>query len=210
MSERKRRGAPPPPPPVEPPPFVEPPPVEPRPETPEDVEAALRFVHLTVLQTRAQLSELVATVNAMTEVLVAQGTLPMDQLQRRRHLTVLRENERIAEEDLGVEVADVPDKYALANLPEIDCEARLPLCGARCCASEFALSVQDLDERVVRWDYARPYRIARRTDDGHCVHNDAGTGACEVYAHRPAACRLFDCRGDERIWIDFDRRIPAP
>lgn len=205
MTERKRRrpAAPPPPP-------EEPPPVEPRPVPVEDVEGGLRFVHLTVLQTRAQVSELVATVNALTELLVSQGAVPLEQLQRRRHLTVLRENERIAQEDAAVEVAEVPDKYALAGLPVIDCESRIPLCRARCCASAFLLSVQDLDERVVRWDYARPYRVAQRADDGQCVHNDADTGACEVYPRRPGACRLFDCRGDERIWLDFDRRIPAP
>jgi Fe-S-cluster containining protein len=176
----------------------------------EDVEGGLRFLHLMMIQSRAQLSELTATVNALTEQLVVQGALPMEQFHRRRYLTVLRENERIAAEDATIEVSEAADKYALTNLPDIDCEARIPLCGARCCMSDFLLSVQDLDERVVRWEYARPYRVAQRAEDGHCVHNDPGSGACAVYDQRPAACRVFDCRNDPRIWIDFDRRIPAP
>jgi hypothetical protein len=31
-----------------------------------------------------------------------------------------------------------------------------------------------------------------------------------VYEHRPAICRTYDCRKDPRIWIDFEKRIPAP
>jgi hypothetical protein len=60
---------------------------------------------------------------------------------------------------------------------------------------------------VIRWDYGRPYLIQQR--DGTCAHNDAQRG-CEVYAQRPAACRAYDCRGDHRVWIDYERRIPAP
>jgi hypothetical protein len=26
-----------------------------------------------------------------------------------------------------------------------------------------------------------------------------------VYDQRPVTCRGYDCRGDERIWLDFDR-----
>ena len=60
----------------------------------------------------------------------------------------------------------------------------------------------------MRWDYGRPYWNLRRPD-GYCVHNDADHG-CGVYKERPAPCRAFDCRGDERIWLDFEKRIPAP
>jgi hypothetical protein len=176
------------------------------PKEPEDLPSALRFVHLVEAQTSARVAELSATVNAMLEVLIGEGNLPVETYQKRRRLTVVRENERSAE-DAGVQVSDAPDKYALDDLPAIDCEARLPLCQARCCTLPFALSVQDLDERVVRWDYARPYRIAQR-EDGTCVHNDAGS--CAVYDQRPAFCRRYDCRQDRRIWLDFEARIPAP
>lgn len=181
----------------------------PRPEAPEDVEAGLRFVHMTTVQTRAQVSELAATVNALTELLVAQGVVPLDQFQRRRHLTVLRENERIEAEDTQVSLTDVENKYDMEDLPEIDCEARLPLCRARCCSFHFSLSMQDLDERIVRWNYGKPYMIARRAD-GYCVHNIEGTCLCNVYVNRPAVCRGYDCRSDNRVWVDFEKRIPAP
>jgi hypothetical protein len=118
------------------------------------------------------------------------------------------EQTRVASEAL-VQLSPVPDKYALTDLPEIDCASHLPLCRARCCTLVFPLSTQDLDERAVRWEYGRPYQIARRPD-GFCVHNDASTRRCRLHAQRPASCRTYDCRADKRIWLDFERRIPAP
>lgn len=184
------------------------PPAAPGPPPPEDIANGLRFNHVVEMQTKQRLSELSASFYALVETLIARGQLPIDEYERRRQATVEREVERSRGEALVV-VSDVADKYALTNLPEIDCAARLPLCRARCCTFTFPLSVQDLDERVVRWDYARPYQIGRRPD-GYCVHNEPGTGHCTVYSHRPAVCRGYDCRNDKRIWIDFERRIPAP
>ena len=46
--------------------------------------------------------------------------------------------------------------------------------------------------------------------DGHCTHSDPVTRFCTIHAHRPFSCRKFDCRNDERIWLDFEKRIPAP
>jgi hypothetical protein len=31
-----------------------------------------------------------------------------------------------------------------------------------------------------------------------------------VHHARPRTCRVYDCRRDPRIWLDFERRIPAP
>ena len=72
----------------------------------------------------------------------------------------------------------------------------------------FALSRQDLKERVVQWDHSNPYMI-RHGADGYCVHNDKQTRFCTVYDHRPAVCRGYSCRNDKRIWKDFDKMIPA-
>ncbi|MCJ7602704.1 MAG: YkgJ family cysteine cluster protein [Desulfobulbaceae bacterium] len=103
---------------------------------------------------------------------------------------------------------DVADKYVLTDLPDIDCDKRLPTCKARCCTLGFPLSRQDLDERVVQWDYGQPYHI-RFTENGYCVHNAPDSRVCRIYDQRPAVCRTYDCRKDERIWKDFDRGIIA-
>jgi len=100
------------------------------------------------------------------------------------------------------------DKYAFPDGVRIDCESRLHLCKAACCALVFPLSEQDIEEGVVRWDPESPYLNARR-EDGYCQHL-AESRQCSIYSQRPVPCRAFDCRNDRRIWLDFERRIVNP
>jgi Fe-S-cluster containining protein len=173
-----------------------------------DLEGALRFDHLLGMQTKFDVQETSATVYALMEELVARGVLDLRAFEARRERMRAREAER-AREQAFVQIAPAVDKYALADLPQIDCAARISLCQGRCCRLSFPLSFQDLDERVVKWDYSRPYQIRRR-EDGYCTHSDEETRGCRVYENRPAICRTYDCRNDKRIWVDFDKRIPAP
>lgn len=105
-----------------------------------------------------------------------------------------------------VKLAMFRDKYAIAS-SDVDCAARIPLCGARCCSFDVTLSAQDVAERSVPFDIMKPYQLPRV--DGRCVCMD-DQGACTIYDKRPGACRAYDCRHDRRIWIDFEARIPAP
>jgi Fe-S-cluster containining protein len=172
----------------------------------DDVESGLRFLHMVSMQGRADLQENRATLYALLEELVEAGVLDLAKLESRREVARVLENERV-ERLWRVRLSDDSDKYAPRPLPDIDCRALLPLCKARCCKMVFTLSAQDLDERVVKWDYGRPYLI--KQSEGRCVHQDAA-GGCGVYEQRPLTCRTYDCRNDKRVWIDFDKRIPAP
>jgi Fe-S-cluster containining protein len=174
---------------------------------PETIEAAMRFLHAMGMQTKNDVHENAATLYALLEELIARGVVDMRTYEERRARARGREEER-ARSNVHVALDVTPDKYALTELPKIDCEARIPLCKAKCCTLVFALSKQDLDERVVEWDYGRPYQIRQRAD-GYCTHNIAGTGGCSVYQHRPSVCRTYDCRNDKRIWRDFENRIVA-
>jgi Fe-S-cluster containining protein len=185
-----------------------PPPSAPPPLTPEDFDRGLRFSHAVDMQTKQRLGELSSTVYAVIETLVARGVLPVEDYDKRRQEAVKREAARPRDNEYLPVLSDVPDKYKLTDLPQIDCEARIPLCKARCCTLTFPLSTQDLDERVVRWDYGRPYYIGRKPD-GYCIHIDDKSRGCGVYNHRPGICRTYDCRNDRRIWQDFEKRIPA-
>jgi Fe-S-cluster containining protein len=73
----------------------------------------------------------------------------------------------------------------------------------------FALSQQDVEEGVIKWDLGRPYLIAQDAD-GYCRHLDRQAMRCTVRAQRPLPCRGYDCRRDKRIWSDFDNRIVNP
>ena len=103
----------------------------------------------------------------------------------------------------------VPDKYSLAPAPVIDCDNRIPLCHAACCRLNVVLSQQDVQEGIVSWDPRRPYLNAQDSE-GYCVHLERPPCHCSIYASRPAPCRIFDCRNDRRIWLDFENRIANP
>jgi Fe-S-cluster containining protein len=92
--------------------------------------------------------------------------------------------------------------------PEIDCASRIHLCEARCCRFEVALSKQDIADGLP-WDFEAPYMLSHDPYTKKCACMDEG-GSCTVYEKRPASCRVYDCRHDPRVWVDFDARIPAP
>jgi hypothetical protein len=108
----------------------------------------------------------------------------------------------------AIVLADVPDKLVVENA-EVDCAARMHLCHGRCCAFPMPLSRQDLEEDRLRFQIDRPYLLAQG-DDGHCVYQERETGACGVHPRRPGACRGYSCQDDPRVWLDFERMIPAP
>jgi Fe-S-cluster containining protein len=93
--------------------------------------------------------------------------------------------------------------------PEIDCASLLPLCHARCCSFNVALTEDEVRAGRVRWDIEMPYVLERDLETGYCTHLDE-RGACKCYQVRPNTCRTYDCRRDPRVWIDFETRRPAP
>ncbi len=172
----------------------------------DDLDDGLRFLHAMGMQTKGELFDAQAKLYALVEELVAAGKIDLMAFEDRRA--------RIRERELGrqatlayVQLGDIPDKYKLSPLPDIDCESLLPICHARCCNLIFPLSPQDLDEHVVEWDYRQPYRI-RHNAKGSCVHVDGETHQCTVYEKRPGHCRTYDCREDKRIWKDWEKKIP--
>ena len=101
---------------------------------------------------------------------------------------------------------DEQDKYTFTGTAEIDCENYVHFCKAACCRMSFALSQQDVEEGLIKWDLGRPYLIAQKAE-GYCRHLDRGTCRCTVHRQRPLPCRGYDCRNDKRVWLDFDNKI---
>jgi hypothetical protein len=130
--------------------------------------------------------------------LILRGQLPA---------SIKRLAKKVHAEKSTVRLSVFRDKYAVPA-PEVDCASRIPLCKARCCSFEVALSPQDIREGGVPFDIAHPYLLPR-TEEGRCVCMST-EGACTIYEKRPGPCRAYDCRRDPRVWIDFDARIPAP
>jgi Fe-S-cluster containining protein len=142
-------------------------------------------------------------LDTLVEVLVARGALTEG---HKRHLARAT---RQLDGRPTVRLKVWPDKYTTPNA-DVDCLALMHLCKARCCSLRFALSRQDIEEGKIKFDVDDPYMI-RHDADGLCTHFDrAAGGGCGAYEHRPAPCRIYDCRQDQRIWKDWDAKIPQP
>lgn len=198
------------------------------PVTRTDFERAIRSLHMSDVDLRDALLQLAARVVALTDEL----TRRVDQVEPQPAppntpaaapagtvedavaglLPGTLEQIRAADIASGQRVSlDISgdDKYqAVPSVPP--CEELISICQARCCKLSFALSTADLDEGVIRWDYGQPYMIRQRASDAYCVHNDPDSHFCTVHAQRPRVCRIYDCRDDKRIWLDYDQRLPAP
>lgn len=168
----------------------------------------LQFADMLGFTNQQETRENRITVEALAELLIAKGVVHLRELEARKQ--AIASAARAERTGPAVHLVATEDKYAAPTGEPIDCENRLHLCRARCCKLWFALSVQDLEERIVRWNYAQPYAVAQR-EDGYCVHQEVdGSRRCGIYEHRPLVCRTYSCRDDRRIWLDFDGYVPNP
>jgi len=173
----------------------------------EEIYRALGTVleRATAVERRSddKVAGLLEIFDLLVRILVGQGVLNEG---HQRLLAKVRE--RAQPERPKVRLRLYVDKYQMPSSP-VDCEKRIPVCRARCCSFTVEMSKQDLDEGLLLWEIEQPY-VLRREADGLCSHLDRVTRSCGAYQNRPAACRTYDCRNDERIWLDFEKMIPAP
>ncbi len=173
----------------------------------DELEAGLRFLHVMGMQTKLDLERVDALLNSLIAALDRAGVLATDAAGARVDEMARQARARNLQEE-HVKVGGAANKYGV-QVPDIDCASLMPLCKARCCRLTVHLSFQDLDEGL-RWEYPRPYELRRRDVDGYCIYSEPETKRCDIYKRRPAVCRSYDCRNDKRVWIDFEKKIPAP
>jgi Fe-S-cluster containining protein len=171
----------------------------------------LMYCHRQMNVQATELFDVTTYLYSLAELLVGKGVVGIDELNRRKEIVAPRLAERLREQQVGVWIDDQSgDKYKLEGQEVVcECESRWSICQSACCRMTFPLSVQDIEEGVVRWNLAQPY-MNRKDQRGYCVHCDPVTFRCSVYAHRPATCRKFECKHDERIWLDFENMIVNP
>jgi Fe-S-cluster containining protein len=177
----------------------------------EELIRGFLYSHHRANANTAEIHQANATVRVLTEQLLERGLLDADKLKQRFTEEADRLRQNYIERGMAVTTQESPtSKYAFEDGPKIDCENRVHLCKAACCRLEFALSKEDVQEHIVRWDLGRPYMIARDHKDGYCVHLERPTCCCSIYNNRPLACRGYDCRNDKRIWLDFANKVVNP
>jgi Fe-S-cluster containining protein len=169
-----------------------------------DLERGLRFGHLLMSVNRHMSREGAAYSQSLVSLLMQKGIITPEEFEEQ-----VNAHRKAMKEDPQVMLSKAPDKYNEEKEVLIDCAARLHLCRAACCSFRFYLSSQDLDEGIVKWDYGNPYWVRQR-DGGYCHHCRPGDLSCDVHQYRPYTCRIYDCRQDKRIWVDFEKSIPNP
>jgi hypothetical protein len=175
-----------------------------------DVLRGLLYAHHRANANTAALHETSSTLDAVVEVLVDEGLVDASRLEEVRSRTAPKRERQFHERGMAVAIQDFDQsKYSFEGGTAIDCESRMHLCGAACCKLPVALSKEDVEEGVLRWELGRPYLLLH-DDDHHCHHFDRETQRCGAYGERPIPCRAYDCRHDDRIWLDFEAGIVNP
>lgn len=176
----------------------------------KDLAGGLRFTNLLASSNQEETESNKILLHSLIEVLVSKGVIHVHELEKRRKMLVesLNQNE---DQKPTIHLLDTSDKYDQDHeiFVDKDCRKNHSACKGMCCTLWFALSVQDLDEGIVKWDYSTPYGIAQ-DNEGYCVHFNHSNYSCSIYENRPLICRAFDCREDERIWIDFKTKAINP
>jgi len=175
-----------------------------------EVADGLFYTHVRLSQNTNKTLENSAFLYGLIELLQEKGIISADEVDQRKKIVGERLVAQWKEKGLGVMLQETEeDKYVFKGEAKIDCENRTHLCKAACCRLRFALSRQDVEEGIIKWDLGHPYMIAHG-QDGYCMHIDRGGCRCTVRERRPLPCRGYDCREDKRIWLDFANKIINP
>lgn len=176
----------------------------------KNIISGLIYTHNRANKNTSELHHANATLQTVVELLVEQGVLDLKELASRNREKSEKLQKAYIKRGMAVAMQEFKEsKYDFKGSAELDCENRIHLCKAACCRLPLALSKEDVQEGIVRWDLGQPYMIAHSAD-GYCVHLDQGSCHCRVYEHRPIPCRGYDCCQDKRIWLDFDKKIINP
>ncbi len=180
-------------------------------DTLDGLEAALRpalyAIHSDFARGMQVEFEQAVIVQCVLQILMAKG------LVRKEELDQVYPTLRKTMAELRATQLTGPRLYqSLDDLTEpvgLDCSTHYDACGAACCTSfSVVLTAQEAASGKYKWDIAFPYRLL--VDEvGTCVYFDRPTLRCTIWNDRPAACRTFDCRKDNRIWDDYEGRRVA-
>jgi Fe-S-cluster containining protein len=152
------------------------------------------------LAARPEIGDLGARFEWVVDLLIARGHLVPGHRKLLGKIQPSRASVRLAVWD---------DKRRMRS-PDIDCASLIPLCQGRCCSFTVELSAQDVVEKKVPWLLREPYVMPRNPATGYCTCMREEDHGCGIYQDRPGTCRVYDCREDTRVWIDYEKRIPAP
>ena len=182
------------------------------PTMPSDDEETLRSgflgTHRMAAQNDQRAMNNAVDVVALTELLISKGIINVRELSERQGIArgqlAAARSETYAGPILHTTPVTAPDAP-----PEklVDCDARYRQCRGACCILyNVYLTADEVTNGNYRWDLSHPYRL-KREPSGHCTYLDRSSLKCTIWDRRPSVCRQYSCQGDERVWVDFERRV---
>lgn len=176
-----------------------------------EIVSGLLYTHSRANSNTNRVLEAASFLYSLIELLKEKGLISIEELDQRKVSVEERLKKRFLGKGMGVVIQEPEqDKYAIPEKEvRIDCENRTHLCKASCCRLSFPLSMQDINEGKVKWDLRSPYLIAQDAE-GYCKHLERSSCRCTVRDNRPLPCRVYDCRNDKRIWLDFENKVVNP
>ncbi len=138
-----------------------------------DLSFGLLYTHIRINDNTKKTLEAASFLYALIELLSEKVILTIEYLDERKRKVAESLVKKFTESGIGLLYQDPEyDKYTFEHEACVDCESRLPVCKAICCKFPFALSRQDVEEGIIRWEFGRPYLIAHDVDD-YWVHLDS-------------------------------------
>jgi len=102
------------------------------------IELGFMFCHSVVSENAQHLVETAATAYAWSELLLEKGIIEAAEYEERRQKIYDSLIRQVEQSGLGLYLNEEhTDKYALTDLPVIDCVERIHLCRAVCCTLHF-------------------------------------------------------------------------
>ena len=178
----------------------------------KELARGLLYTHTRINTNTTKTLEAASFLYALIEILNEKGLFSIEELDERKKQIAQRLVNKFVKSGIGLMYQDPEyDKYTFKDESRVDCLSRLDICKGVCCKLPFALSKQDVEEGIIRWEFGRPYLIAH-SPDGYCVHLDRERFTCTVREHRTVPCRGFDCQDNEKwkVWLDYEKKVINP
>lgn len=121
----------------------------------DDLCSGLLYSHSRITDNTKKILESTSFLYALIELLKEKGLISIEELDNRKREVAERLVKRFAESGVGLMVQDPEhDKYTFEHEARVDCQSRLPICKSICCKFPFALSRQDVEEGIIRWNFS--------------------------------------------------------
>ena len=173
---------------------------------PQDMERQIEqgnlFAHTALSRHSARINEIESFLYAVVDLMTQKGIASPDELQGM--VTNIRAEMVEKGETCSPGIALRVDSEEDILFVPVNCEERLHICKAVCCKFEFALSAEEVEAGIAKWELGRPYFI-RRGSNCHCTHINQENLHCNIYEHRPSFCKKYSCANDPRIWKNFEQ-----